>query len=75
MHGEIKGEKKEEEKEKNKENEVRVLSGMRPTGSLHIGHLRSVLEIWKNLQDEGKRCFYLVADLHALTTEWDNSKK
>lgn len=53
----------------------RVLSGMRPTGKLHVGHLKSVLEIWKKLQDEGNICFFLVADLHALTTEWNDSKK
>lgn len=52
----------------------RVLSGMRPTGNLHIGHLKSVLEIWKKLQDENE-CFYLVADIHALTTDWEESKE
>jgi tryptophanyl-tRNA synthetase len=57
------------------DNRYRVLSGMRPTGKLHVGHLKSVLEIWKKLQDEGHTCFFLVADLHALTTEWNDSKK
>jgi len=53
-----------------------VLSGMRPTGELHVGHLKGVLDIWKKLQDEdGNLCFFLVADLHALTTEWDRSKE
>lgn len=53
---------------------TRVLSGMRPTGSLHIGHLKSVLEIWRKLQDENT-CFFLVADIHALTTDWEESKE
>ncbi len=53
----------------------RVLSGMRPTGPLHIGHTKGVLEIWRGLQDEGWRCFFLVADIHALTTEWENASK
>lgn len=52
----------------------RVLSGMRPTGNLHIGHLKGVLEIWKKLQEEND-CFYLVADIHALTTDWEDSKE
>ncbi|MFZ5650081.1 MAG: tryptophan--tRNA ligase [Bacillota bacterium] len=49
----------------------RILSGMRPTGRLHIGHL-SVLENWRNLQDEYS-CFYFVADWHALTTTFDET--
>ena len=44
-----------------------ILSGMRPTGKLHIGHL-SVLENWACLQEEF-RCYYFVADWHALTTD------
>lgn len=51
-----------------------VLSGMRPTGNLHVGHLKSVLEIWRELQKH-HRCFYLVADIHALTTDLDESKE
>jgi tryptophanyl-tRNA synthetase len=47
-----------------------VLSGMRPTGRLHIGHVESVLKNWKELQ-ERHRCYYFVADWHALTTEPD----
>lgn len=47
-----------------------VLSGMRPSGKLHIGHLEGVLEEWLRLQkDHG--CFYFVADWHAITTEQD----
>lgn len=48
-----------------------ILSGMRPTGRLHIGHL-SVLENWAGLQDEYK-CFFMVADLHSLTTKFDDT--
>ncbi len=48
-----------------------VLSGMRPTGNLHIGHLKGVLENWVNLQEK-YRCFYFIADWHAITTEYDN---
>ncbi len=47
----------------------RVLSGMRPTGKLHLGHLHGALENWKALQDRYE-CFYFVADWHALTTEY-----
>lgn len=50
----------------------RVLSGMRPTGQLHLGHLHGVLKNWLNLQHEYK-CFFFVADWHALTTEYDNT--
>ena len=48
-----------------------VLSGMRPTGRLHLGHLL-VLENWVKLQEEAK-CFYMIADWHALTTEYENT--
>jgi len=50
----------------------RVLSGMRPTGRLHLGHLHGVLKNWINLQHE-YRCYFFVADWHALTTEYDNT--
>ncbi len=49
-----------------------VLSGMRPTGKLHLGHLHGVLENWNNLQNEYK-CYYFVADWHALTSEFKNT--
>ncbi|WP_027719384.1 tryptophan--tRNA ligase [Desulfovirgula thermocuniculi] len=52
---------------------LRVLSGMRPTGRLHIGHL-SVLENWRELQEK-HRCFFFVADLHALTTAFDRTEE
>ena len=47
----------------------RVLSGMRPTGRLHLGHYHGVLKNWLRLQDEYE-CFFFVADWHALTTEY-----
>ena len=51
-----------------------ILSGMRPTGKLHIGHYSGVLKNWVRLQNE-YRCFFMVADLHALTTEYENTKE
>lgn len=50
----------------------RVLSGMRPTGRLHLGHYHGVLKNWIKLQHEYE-CFFFVADWHALTTEYDNT--
>lgn len=47
----------------------RVVSGMRPTGRLHIGHYHGVLENWVKLQDQYD-CFFFVADWHSLTTEY-----
>ncbi len=49
----------------------KILSGMRPTGKLHIGHL-SVLENWVRLQDD-YRCNFMVADWHALTTGFEET--
>ena len=51
----------------------RILSGMRPTGKLHLGHYYGALKNWINLQEEYE-CFYFVADWHALTTEYANPK-
>ena len=48
----------------------RVLSGMRPTGRLHLGHYHGVLKNWVRLQHEYE-CFFFVADWHALTTHYD----
>ncbi len=48
----------------------RVLSGMRPTGSLHLGHYHGVLKNWIRLQHE-YQCLFFVADWHALTTHYD----
>src|SRR4030042_2283959 len=49
----------------------KILSGMRPTGKLHLGHLVGVLNNWVKLQDE-YRCFFMVADWHALMSEYQN---
>jgi tryptophanyl-tRNA synthetase len=49
----------------------RVLSGMRPTGALHLGHYHGALKNWVRLQDEYE-CFYFVADWHALTTHYED---
>ncbi|MBF1165435.1 tryptophan--tRNA ligase [Dechloromonas agitata] len=49
----------------------RVLSGMRPTGALHLGHYHGVLKNWVKLQHEYP-CLFFVADWHALTTQYDN---
>lgn len=49
----------------------RVLSGMRPTGKLHLGHYHGVLKNWEKLQHEYE-CFFFVADWHALTTHYDD---
>ena len=50
--------------------ETRVLSGMRPTGALHLGHYHGVLRNWVRLQAEHP-CFFFVADWHALTTDYE----
>ncbi|SHH46347.1 tryptophan--tRNA ligase [Thermosipho atlanticus] len=52
---------------------MRILSGMRPTGSLHIGHLFGALQSWVDLQEKGHECFYFVADWHALTTHYNET--
>ncbi len=49
---------------------ARVLSGMRPTGALHLGHYHGALKNWVKLQ-ETYDCFYFVADWHALTTHYE----
>src|SRR5450755_4794140 len=50
--------------------EQRVVSGMRPTGSLHLGHFHGALKNWVKLQSEYP-CLFFVADWHALTTHYD----
>lgn len=56
----------------------RVLSGTRPTDRLHLGNLFGAIENWKAFQNEiGNRfdeCFFMIADWHALTTEYENPK-
>ena len=53
---------------------LRVVSGMRPTGRLHLGHLVGALKNWSALQDQYD-CFYFVADWHALTSEYANTSE
>ncbi len=50
----------------------RILSGMRPSGNLHLGHYLGVLVNWKKLQEENDS-FFFVADWHALTTEYERT--
>ncbi len=52
----------------------RVLSGMRPTGQLHLGHLVGALANWKQLQDTYE-CFFMVADYHALMSEYEHAER
>jgi len=52
----------------------RVLSGNRPSGKLHLGHLFGALDNWVKLQEKYD-CFYFVADWHALTTEYHDTGK
>ncbi|MET0089651.1 MAG: tryptophan--tRNA ligase [Candidatus Thiodiazotropha sp.] len=51
----------------------RVLSGMRPTGQLHLGHYHGVLKNWVELQHHHD-CYFFVADWHALTTHYDDPR-
>ncbi len=51
----------------------RIVSGMRPTGKLHLGHYLGVIENWVKLQNEYE-CFFFVADWHALTTKYDKTE-
>lgn len=53
---------------------MRVLSGMRPTSRLHLGNLLGALTNWKSLQKDYE-CFYMVADLHALTTDYADTRE
>jgi tryptophanyl-tRNA synthetase len=53
------------------QNKGRILTGHRPTGPRHIGHLVGTLETWVRLQDDYE-CFFLVADLHVLTTDYQH---
>ena len=52
----------------------RVLSGMRPTGKLHLGNYVGALQNWVKLQ-KTHDCFFFVADWHALTTDYDNTSQ
>ena len=50
----------------------RILSGMRPTGPLHLGNLHGALSNWIRMQEEYE-CFFFIADWHALTTDYENT--
>ncbi len=50
----------------------RILSGMRPTGSLHLGNFHGALANWVGMQDTYD-CFFFIADWHALTTDYENT--
>ncbi len=52
----------------------RVLSGMRPTGPAHLGHLVGAFDNWVAMQDE-LECFYCIVDWHALTTDYANTSE
>lgn len=54
-------------------NKKRIVSGMRPTGRMHLGHLHGALNNWKSLQDDYE-CFYFIADWHALTSEYADTR-
>jgi tryptophanyl-tRNA synthetase len=56
-----------------RKNRLRVLSGMRPTGRLHLGNFVGALENWLKLQEEHE-CFFFVADWHALTTDFADTQ-
>lgn len=51
----------------------RIVSGMRPTGKLHLGHVHGALNNWRSLQDDYE-CFYFIADWHALTSEYERTE-
>jgi tryptophanyl-tRNA synthetase len=58
------------------EHKKRVLSGMRPTGRLHIGHYFGALENWVKLQNDPQyECFFFVADWHALTSDYADTSQ
>lgn len=50
-----------------------IVSGSRPTGRLHLGHLHGAVRNWVRLQAE-QRCFFFVADWHALTTDPEHTE-
>ena len=51
----------------------KIMSGMRPTGKLHLGHYLGVIDNWVKLQNEYE-CYFSVADWHALTTKYDKTE-
>ena len=62
--------------DQNQEKKPRVLSGMRPTGKLHLGNYMGALANWVKLQDSGQyECYFFIADLHALTTDYADTSR
>ncbi len=53
---------------------TRILTGHRPTGPRHIGHLIGTLQNWASMQDS-HQCFFLIADLHVLTTDFEHPER
>ena len=51
----------------------RILSGMQPTGGLHLGNYLGALKNWVPMQDSGKECFFCAVDMHAMTVDYDPS--
>ena len=51
----------------------RILSGMRPTGPLHLGNLHGALANWVNMQEQYD-CFFFIADWHALTSDYEDTE-
>jgi tryptophanyl-tRNA synthetase len=49
----------------------KIVSGMRPTGRIHLGHVHGALNNWRSLQRD-YQCFYFIADWHALTSEYEH---
>jgi len=52
----------------------RILTGIRPTGALHLGHYAGALKQWVEFQEENYECFFLIADVQALTTHIDKPR-
>jgi tryptophanyl-tRNA synthetase len=52
-----------------------ILTGMRPSGKLHLGHYVGALQNWKRLQDEGYQCNFLIVDYHAMGDNMDDLQK
>ncbi|MBI1888669.1 MAG: tryptophan--tRNA ligase, partial [Candidatus Spechtbacteria bacterium] len=50
---------------------MRILSGIQPSGHIHLGNYLGALKHWVELQDQDNECFYCIVDLHALTTVHD----
>ena len=51
----------------------RIVSGLRPTGRIHLGHIHGALNNWRSLQKD-YQCFYFIADWHALTSEYEDTE-